>query len=138
MDSKENNNSEVTIEHLFHSLLEEGEGVAIRIMIGMNIDITKLYEEFSYKFVPKNKKNQKLTIEELGINLTDKAKNKELDPVIGRDEEIKRLLEILCRRTKNNPLLIGEAGVGKTAIVEELSRLIAEKDVPSALKNKND
>ena len=136
MDSKENNNSEVTIEHLFHSLLEEGEGVAIRIMIGMNIDITKLYEEFSYKFVPKNKKNQKLTIEELGINLTDKAKNKELDPVIGRDEEIKRLLEILCRRTKNNPLLIGEAGVGKTAIVEELSRLIAEKDVPSALKNK--
>ena len=136
IDSKENNNGEVTIEHLFTSILEEGEGVAIRIMIGMNIDIDKLYEEFSYKFVNKNKKTNKLIIEELGINLTEKAKNKELDPVIGRENEIKRILEILCRRTKNNPLLIGEAGVGKTALVEELSRIISEDQAPSALKNK--
>lgn len=136
IDSKENNNGEVTIEHLFTSLLEEGEGVAIRIMIGMNIDIDKLYEEFSYRFVNKNKKHQKLTIEELGVNLTEKAKNKQLDPVIGREEETKRLIEILCRRTKNNPLLIGEAGVGKTAIIEELSRLIIEEEVPFKLKNK--
>ena len=136
IDSKENNNGEVTIEHLFTSLLEEGEGVAIRIMIGMDIDIDKLYEEFSYKFVNKTKKHQKLTVEELGINLNEKAKNKELDPVIGREEEIKRLQEILCRRTKNNPLLIGEAGVGKTALVEELSRLITEGEVPVKLKNK--
>lgn len=136
IDSKENNDGEVTIEHLFTSLLEEGEGVAIRIMIGMDIDIDKLYSDFSYRFVNKTKKNQKLTVEELGINLTEKAKNKELDPVIGREDEIKRLLEILCRRTKNNPLLIGEAGVGKTALVEELSRLIAEDEVPFKLKNK--
>jgi len=136
IDSKENNNGEVTIEHLFSSLLEEGEGVAIRIMIGMDIDIDKLYSEFSYKFVSKTKRNQKLIVEELGQNLTEKAKNNELDPVIGRENEIKRLLEILCRRTKNNPILIGEAGVGKTAIVEELSRMISIGNVPSILKNK--
>ena len=136
IDSKENNEGEVTIEHLFTSLLEEGEGVAIRIMIGMNIDIDKLYSEFSYKFTKKTKKHQKLEVETLGVNLTEKAKNKELDPVIGRETEIKRLLEILCRRTKNNPILIGEAGVGKTAIVEELSRMIVNNDVPLKLKNK--
>ena len=136
IDSKENNNGEVTIEHLFTALLEEGEGVAIRIMIGMNIDIDKLYNEFAYTFTYKEKKHKKLSVEELGINLTEKAKNKELDPVIGREKEIKRLLEILCRRTKNNPILIGEAGVGKTAIVEELSRLIASNDVPMTLRNK--
>ena len=134
IDSKENNDGEVTIEHLFTSLLEEGEGVAIRIMIGMNIDIDKLYNEFSYKFTSKIKKHQKLEIETLGVNLTEQANN--LDPVIGRDKEIKRLLEILCRRTKNNPILIGEAGVGKTAIVEELSRMIVNNDVPLKLKNK--
>ena len=136
IDSKENNNGEVTIEHLFTALLEEGEGVAIRIMIGMNIDIDKLYSEFAYTFTNKGKKHKQLSIEELGINLTKKAQNNELDPVIGREREIKRLLEILCRRTKNNPILIGEAGVGKTAIVEELSRLIASNDVPSPLRNK--
>ena len=130
IDSKENNNGEVTIEHLFTSLLEEGEGVAIRIMIGMDIDIDKLYEEFSYKFVNVSKKNKSLLLEEIGIDLTKKAKNKELDPVIGREEEIKRIEEILCRRTKNNPLLIGPAGVGKTALVEELSRMVTNEEVP--------
>ena len=129
IDSKENNNGEVTIEHLFTSLLEEGEGVAIRIMIGMDIDIDKLYEDFSYRFVNKNKKNKNLILEELGINMIQKAKNKELDPVIGREQEIKRIQEILCRRTKNNPLLIGPAGVGKTSLVEELSRLIVKEEV---------
>lgn len=136
MDSKENNNGEVTLEHLFSALLEEGEGVAIRIILALNIDIDSLYQEFSYKIVNKKRKNKKLLLEELGTDLTKKALNNELDPVIGRDEEIKRLLEVLSRRTKNNPLLIGEAGVGKTAIVEELSRLIVSGDVPINLKNK--
>ena len=135
IDSKENNDGEVTIEHLFTSLLEEGEGVAIRIMIGMNIDVDALYNEFSYKFITKPKQ-KKLELETLGIDLTEKAKNKEIDPVIGREQEIKRVLEILCRRTKNNPILIGEAGVGKTAIVEELSRMIVNNDVPLKLRNK--
>ena len=135
-DSKENNNGEVTVNHLFSSLLEEGEGIAVRIMLGMNIDLDDLYNEFSHKLINKKKKNKKLLIEELGIDLNTKALNNELDPVIGRDKEIKRLLEILCRRTKNNPLLIGEAGVGKTAIVEELSRLISIGEVPRNLKDK--
>ena len=138
LDSKENNNGEVTVEHLFSSLLEEGEGVAIRILIGMNIDIDELYSEFTYRLEnpKKKKKNKKLLVEELGNDLTKLALSNELDPVIGRDIEIKRLLEILSRRTKNNPILIGEAGVGKTAIVEELSRLIALGEVPLSLKNK--
>ena len=138
IDSKENNNGVVTIEHIFSSLLEEGEGIAIRIMLGMNIDLEELYNEFAYKLVNRNKckKNKKLLLEELGVDLTKKALNNELDPVIGREKEIKRVLEILSRRTKNNPLLIGEAGVGKTAIVEELSKMIASGDVPMNLKNK--
>jgi len=135
LDAKENNNGTVTINHLFGSLLEEGEGVAIRILIGMDIDIDDLYNEFTFKLINK-KGNKKLLLEDLGVDLNKKALNGDLDPVTGRDKEIKRVLEILSRRTKNNPLLIGEAGVGKTAIVEELSRMIVSGDVPISLKNK--
>lgn len=136
IDAKEKN-EDITIEHLFSSLLEEGEGVAIRIMIGMNIDVDELYNEFACKILPKkSKKNKKLTIDELGIDLNEKAKNNLLDPVIGREDEIKRIMEILSRRTKNNPILVGEAGVGKTAIVEELSRRIVAKEVPLSLQKK--
>ena len=131
LDCKEKN-SEVTIEALLSSLLEEGEGVAIRILLSLNIDLDKLYNEFNYKIYRPKKK--KLLLEELGIDLTSKAN--ELDSVIGRDKEIQRVIEILSRRTKNNPLLIGAAGVGKTAIVEELSRMIANGDVPNNLKTK--
>ena len=138
IDSKENNDGEVTIEHLFFSMLEEGEGIAIRIIIGMGIDIEKLYDDFSYSLIKKLKSNKKkkLLIYDLGIDLTNMAKTDGLDPVIGRGKEVKRVMEILCRRTKNNPILIGDAGVGKTAIVEELSRLIANDDVPRSLLNK--
>lgn len=137
LDAKDNNNGEVTTEHLFSALLEEGEGIAIRIFIGMNINLEELYDEFSSKLIKKPKKRKrKLLIEELGVNLVEKAKNKKLDPVTGRDKEIKRLIEILCRRTKNNPILIGEAGVGKTAIVEELANKIANGEVPLHLQDK--
>ena len=137
LDAKDNNNGSVTPEHLFSSLLEEGEGIAIRIMIGMNIDIDELYEEFNNKLRTKShKKNKKLLLNDLGINLIEEAKKNKLDPVEGRDKEINRLIEILCRRCKNNPILIGEAGVGKTAIVEELANLIAKKQVPLNLQNK--
>lgn len=138
IDSKENNDGEVTVEHLFFSMLEEGEGIAIRILIGMNIDIESMYDDFSTSLIKKNKRNKKkkLLVDDLGIDLTNEAMNGKLDPVIGREKEVKRVMEILCRRTKNNPILIGEAGVGKTAIVEELSRLIANENVPSSLLNK--
>ena len=116
IDSKENNNSVVTIEHLFSALLEEGEGVAIRIMLGIGIDLEELYDEFSYKIV-NHKKNKKLIVEEMGVDLTLKASKKELDPVIGRDSEIQRVIEILSRRSKNNPLLIGDAGVGSRRFI---------------------
>lgn len=138
MDSKDNNDGEVTPEHLFFSMLEEGEGIAIRILIGMDIDIESMYDDFSVSLIKKNKKNKKkkLLIDDLGIDITNEAKNGKLDPVIGREKEVNRVMEILCRRTKNNPILVGEAGVGKTAIVEELSRLIANEDVPSGLLGK--
>ena len=83
-----------------------------------------------------DRRNKKLLVEDLGTNLTEKAKNNELDPVIDRENIVNRLIEILCRRTKNNPILIGKAGVGKTAIVEELARLIEKEQVPNKISNK--
>ena len=135
IDSRENNNGLVTVNHLFSAMLEEGEGIAIRIMLSMTIDLDLLYEEFVSRIV-KNKKREKLLIDDIGIDLTKKALDIGVDPVIGRSSEIKRILEILSRRKKNNPILIGDAGVGKTAIVEELSRLISIGEVPRSLKNK--
>jgi len=137
LDSKDNNNGEVTPNHLFSSLLDVGEGIAIRIFIGMNLNLDDMYDEFTEKIYERNKsKDKKLLIESLGIDLTKKAKNNEIDPIIGREEEINMAQEILCRRTKNNPLLIGEPGVGKTALVEQLANLIVKNSVPSKLKNK--
>lgn len=138
IDSKENNHGEVTISHLFTGILEEGEGVAIRILLGMGIDLDELYHEFSYKLIDKKrgKKKGKLFLEEIGTDITKKALEGKLDPVVGREKELSKVIEILVRRTKNNPVLIGEAGVGKTAIIEELAREIVSGDVPEALSGK--
>lgn len=138
IDSKENNNGEVTEEHLFYALLDEGEGIAIRLLIGMNIDIESMYDDFSSSLIKKtnHSNKRKLLVTELGFDMTSKVNDDTFDPVIGRDKEVKRVIEILCRRTKNNPILIGEAGVGKTAIVEELARRIAFEDVPNNLIGK--
>ena len=135
IDAKENNNGTVTVNHLLSGLLEEGEGVAIRILMGMGIDIDELYNDFAYKLV-KSGSNSKLLVDELGVDLNKKALNGEVDPVTGRDSEIKRVCEILTRRCKNNPVLIGDAGVGKTAIVEALASKIVSGDVPLSLKGK--
>ena len=135
INSKENNNGIVTPEHLFTSVLEIGEGIAIRIFIGMNIDLDEIYDNFASKIYKRNN-NKKLLIEELGININEKAQKNEIDPVIGRNKEIKKIEEILCRRTKNNPLLIGPPGVGKTAIIEGLAKLIEKRNVPEKLINK--
>ncbi len=135
--SKESPGGEVTVEHLLFSILEEGEGVAIRVLNKLDIDVNNLQDFFSMRLSTKKKNGKKkLLVEEFGIDLTKKAFLNELDPVVGREKEMKRIMEILCRRGKNNPLLIGDAGVGKTALVEELARLIVQDKVPEKLKNK--
>lgn len=137
IDARENKDKEITVLHLFLAMLEEGDGVAIRILMGMNIDIDALYEEFSNNFVlKKSKSKRKLMIEDYSIDLNQQSLNGELDPVIGRDDEIDRVIEILSRRCKNNPLLIGDAGVGKTAIVESLASRITLDMVPENLRGK--
>ena len=136
LDCRDSDNL-ITVEGLFISLLEEGEGVANRILMGMNIDVDCLYEKFANRFVLKNSKNgRKLLVEDYAVDLNKKFNDDGFDPVYGRDEQVNRLMEILLRRTKNNPLLIGEAGVGKTAIVEELVRRIEIGSVPKKLLNK--
>lgn len=130
-------NNVVTIEDLFSSLLEEGDGVANRILMGMNIDIDSLYEKFINSFcAKKNNAGKKLLLEDYAVNLNKKYNEYGFDPVLGRDEQINRLIEILLRRTKNNPLLIGDAGVGKTAIVEDFVRRIEMGEVPKKLFNR--
>ena len=137
MESKDNKEKEVTVNNLFLALLEEGDGVAIRILMGMNIDVDLLYEEFSSSLTVKKSKNKhRLLIEEFSVDLNKKCADGEIDPVVGRGKEIDNIIEILSRRCKNNPLLIGSAGVGKTAIVEELTNRIVIGTVPNALKNK--
>ena len=137
LDAKDRNNRVMTTDNLFLSLLEEGEGVAIRLLISLGVNIDKFYSDYlSFTKQSIKKKNKKNVLEEYGIDLVEKAKRGELDPVLGRKKEIEKIIETLLRRKKNNPLLIGKAGVGKTAIVEELARCIACGDVPEGLKNK--
>ena len=136
-------------EHILLGLLREGEGVAARVLnsFGINLEIVKekIREILNkYPFYPQDEssgadKMQKRPLKMLnqfGRDLTQLAKDKKLDPVIGRKKEIERLMQILSRRTKNNPILIGESGVGKTAIVEGLAQSIVSKDIPPNLKNK--
>ncbi len=137
LNSKEKGEVEVSVNELLLAILEEGEGVAIRLLIGLNIDVDEIYNSISRDSKVSNKAlHKKLLVEDYAINLNKKILSNEVDPVIGRDDELKNLIEILCRRGKNNPLLIGEAGVGKTAIVEELARRIVDGNIPKPLKGK--
>ena len=136
MLSKDNNENEITLESLFISLLEIKEGIAIRILVNLDVDIDELINKFNFDEKKYNNKNKKLLVEELGTDLTKLAMRNEIDPVYGRDLEVTRIIEILSRRTKNNPLLIGKAGVGKTAIVEELARRIVNGNICDKLINK--
>ena len=134
IEAKENNMSEVGIETIFLSILDEGEGVAIRILNNLGVNIDDMYTSFNNKTVCKTKGQRKLSFYEFGIDLTKKASEGKIDPLIGRDKEVEKMIEILSRRNKNNPLLIGDAGVGKTAIVEELANRIVNNRVPLNLR----
>src|SRR6201981_3711440 len=150
-EAKALNHSYVGTEHILLGLLREGEGVAARVLKSLEVDIERtrneILKELDPNFTPpeaeqeggepSSKKDVKTpALRAFGRDLTELAKKNELDPVIGRHNEIERVIQVLCRRTKNNPVLLGEAGVGKTAIAEGLAQEMASGNVPELLRDK--
>ena len=144
------NHHYIGTEHLFIGLMREGEGVAAGVLESLGVSLEKVREETNSIIANQSsgsgssgsgapaasRTSRTPTLDELGVDLTKQSRDGDLDPVVGRDTEIQRVIQILSRRTKNNPVLIGEPGVGKTAIVEKLAHMIVEGDVPETLIGK--
>ena len=143
-EARRMNHTYIGTEHLLIGLLREGEGVAAGVLESLGVTLDKVRAE-THRILShtsgtgsqgSRSTSKTPTLDQLGIDLTVAAKADKLDPVIGREKEIERMVQILSRRTKNNPVLVGEPGVGKTAIVEALAQLISGGDVPDTLQGK--
>ncbi len=145
-EARRMNHTYIGTEHLLIGLLREGEGVAAGVLESLGVTLDKVRSE-THRILSQSTPTSSgshgarssartPTLDELGIDLTSAARSNKLDPVIGREQEIQRVIQILSRRTKNNPVLMGEPGVGKTAIVEALAQRIAQGDIPETLQGK--